>query len=72
MDISRTLVVHRINNTEKPLGRLLRLLTDGGSESWSEAFILFLGWLVGVGIFDEIEWTRFPPKLSYNGMDAKF
>ena len=25
-----------------------------------------------MGIFDEIEWTRFPPKHSYNGMDAKF
>jgi hypothetical protein len=51
---------------------LLRLLTDGGAENWSEGFILYLGYLVGVGIFDEIEWTRFPPKHSYNGVDAKF
>ena len=24
------------------------------------------------GYFDQIEWTRFPPKHSYNGLDAKF
>ena len=66
VDIFRILwqLLHRINNTEKPLGRLLRLLTDGGSENWSEGFILLLGWLVGVDIFDAIEWTPFPPKHS--------
>jgi len=51
----------RIDGTERLFGRLLRLLTDGGSENWSEGYILFLGWLVGVGISTRSSGPVSPP-----------
>ena len=54
------------------LPKLLKLLFDGGPENWCSTFFLFVAWMVGTRMYEEIYLQRLPAHHAYNGLDAKF